>query len=281
MKSDSTNLDKYIKESTLNISARRLLSTVKESFVLDEQLRSLSLLDDDYKDPFICIEWKNVRELISEQCFYNKKLFDRLSFLLTKSEEKPEQSKTYTESYSLTVKFKDPSENIVFASQVECIKLSATRDKMPYRVSEIKTLPAEKEGVGGASYKNIKYQCWEYIDNSVIKKILKGKLDQQLDYDQKISCSQIIAMIVCESSRNPTSYITAPMTLELIDYWLNNSIILMPKIKALFDSEVSDKIPVEAKNQEKSYIEEDKEESEHPIEYVFLKSLILKQNYKI
>lgn len=157
--------------------------------------------------------------------------------MLSKSEEKSGKQKTYTESYSITAKFITSSNDTVFASQVECVKLSATESKKPYRISEIKTLPAEKEGVGGASYKNIKYQCWEYVDNSILKMILKGNLSKSLDYDECISCSQIIAMLICESSRNPASYFTAPMVLDLIEYWINNYKSLITDMERLFNIE--------------------------------------------
>jgi hypothetical protein len=185
--------DEYILSSQINLAARRLLNIVVTLKPLDEKIEDLSLKDKDvYKKNYFCIKYPNATTLISEQYKINLQLSKRLDFLLSKSEEKKFQQKTYTESYSITAKFINSFDDTVFASQIECVKLSATESKKPYRISEIKTLPAEKEGIGGASYKNIKYQCWEYVDNSILKKILKGNLSTSLDYDECISCSQII-----------------------------------------------------------------------------------------
>lgn len=230
--------DKYILSSKINLAARYLLNIAIKSEPLNKTIDNLST-NDSYTEPQICIKYSNTLTLISEQYKINLQLFKRLNFLLSKSEEKNHEQKTYTESYSITAKFVTTHDNIIFASQVECIKLSATENKNPYRVSEIKTLPAEKEGIGGASYKNIKYQCWEYIDNNILKAVLKGNLSKPLEYDECISCSQIIAMLLCETSRNPVSYITAPMVLDLIQYWITNYKNLIPKIEKLFKLQYS------------------------------------------
>jgi len=242
MKNTVSKNNDYILSSQINLAARRLLYIAVNSEQVEKQLIGLSLGSSDkdvYKDPQLCIRYSNALTMISEQYKINLHLSERLRFLLSKSEEKSGQQKTYTESYSITAKLITSSSDTVFASQVECVKLSATENKNPYRVSEIKTLPAEKEGVGGASYKNIKYQCWEYINNSILKRILKEDLPESLNYDECISCSQVISMLICESSRNPSSYFTAPMVLDLIEYWINNYKDLIPKIEKLFKLQYS------------------------------------------
>ena len=135
--------------SQINLAARRLLDIAVsfEPEPLDKKIEDLSL-KDVYKEPNLCIRYSNAITLISEQYKINLQLSERLGFLLSKSEEKSGKQKTYTESYSITSKFITFSNDTVFASQVECVKLSATESKKPYRISEIKTLPAEKEGGG-------------------------------------------------------------------------------------------------------------------------------------
>ena len=238
MKSENTEANKYILSSKINLAARRLLNVAKNSQQLEEGLKKMTLssVEDAYINPQVCIHYSNSGILILEQNKVNLQLYARLKFLLSKSEQKHGQQKTYTESYSVTAEFLSEGK-AVFSSQIECIKLSATEHKKPYRVSEIKTLPAEKEGIGGASYENIKYQCWEYIDNNVLKMVFKGNLSKNLSYDKCISCSQIIAMLICESSRNPSSYFTAPMVLDLIEYWINNHQRLILDMERLFSIE--------------------------------------------
>lgn len=75
-------------------------------------------------------------------------------------------------------------------------------------VSKIETLP---------SYEKIDFSCWNGITNKRIKELLKGS-DISND-EEGIALSQTLSLFLCEASRNPVSFITAPMCFELSEYW--------------------------------------------------------------
>lgn len=63
----------------------------------------------------------------------------------------------------------------------------------------------------------MEFNCWSVLDNNKIQTIFKGKEDTFISYKEKYALSQVISLFACESSRNPTTYITAPMILELAE----------------------------------------------------------------
>ena len=116
--------DEYILSSQINLAARRLLNIAVNSEQVKEKLEGLNLSSSDkdvYIEPYFCIRYSNALTMILEQYKINLHLSKRLGFLLSKSEEKSGNQKTYTESYSITAKFITSLSDTVFASQVECV----------------------------------------------------------------------------------------------------------------------------------------------------------------
>jgi len=96
-----------------------------------------------------------------------------------------------------------------FTSSNENIKLTTKpNDIYGYRLSKIGTL---------TTYENMEYICWDSLSNNErLCEILKGT--SQVSSDQEAyACSQILSLFTCETSRNPSCFITAPMTLELAE----------------------------------------------------------------
>lgn len=80
-----------------------------------------------------------------------------------------------------------------------------------------------------SSYAQIDFDCFDTLNNNSIKYILtNGQYDKKIVVDNEISykMSQMVSLFLCETSRNPASFITIPMILELSEwiYNLNKSI---------------------------------------------------------
>lgn len=136
----------------------------------------------------------------------NQQLIDiSLCHYLEEIYEKAKVDNTiYTTSFSLSYKFPN------FISNTENIVLNTSTSQKPYRIAEVKTLGA---------YTNMEYNCWNNIDNNKIKLLFKGQYNKDLSDKEDYAFSQIISLFTCEASRNPTTYITAPMVLELAEYF--------------------------------------------------------------
>ena len=80
-----------------------------------------------------------------------------------------------------------------------------------------------------SSYAQIDFDCFDTLNNNSIKYILTiGRCGTEIVVDNEISykMSQMVSLFLCETSRNPASFITIPMILELSEwiYDLNKSI---------------------------------------------------------
>jgi len=147
----------------------------------------------------INIECASIKELIKQQKTVNKSLKLELE---RQQELSDEYDKKYSSSYSVSFKFESFSTN----SENHLIN-TRSGDTHGYRLSKIGTL---------GTYENIQYTCWDGIDITKLKKVLKGK-DAEIDEQEALSLSQIVSLFVCESSRNPSTFLTAPMCLELAE----------------------------------------------------------------
>lgn len=108
----------------------------------------------------------------------------------------------YSTSFSISYKFP------TFISNIENVVLNTSTSNKPYRISEVKTLGA---------YTNMEYSCWNVLSNKKIQSIFKGQYSEYTSYEESHAFAQVISLFACESSRNPTTYITAPMVLELAE----------------------------------------------------------------
>jgi hypothetical protein len=63
----------------------------------------------------------------------------------------------------------------------------------------------------------MEYICWDSLSNNErLCEILKGTI-QVNSHKEAYACSQILSLFTCETSRNPSCFITAPLTLELAE----------------------------------------------------------------
>lgn len=108
----------------------------------------------------------------------------------------------YSASFSISYKFP------TFISNIENVILNTSTTDKPYRTSENKTLNA---------YSNMEYICWNSIDNKKIQLTFHGKYYDKLSNKEEYAFTQVISLFATEASRNPTTYITAPMVLELAE----------------------------------------------------------------
>ena len=217
---------KYFKQSTIARLGRKIYNYNKDK---DFDEFSSKYIDCDDQLTILSrnieVSCKNVKDMIKYQKYIDIMLLEHLTFMEEKIELIEEEhilnyfkyEKPYIQSFAVSYKFINDIKPR-FITNIENIKLSTSTSENPYRVSEIKTLDSKSNKPMVSSYKEIDYSCWNYIDNNTLKSELKGTGIYMLSYDQKIACEQIIGMLACESSRNPTTYITAPMILELIDY---------------------------------------------------------------
>jgi hypothetical protein len=144
------------------------------------------------------IKCSSIKDMIRNQRLIDISLCNHLK---TMEEHAKKDDFIYKDSFSISYKFPN------FISNIEIITLNTSTSGKPYRMSEIKTLGA---------YSNMEYNCWDVLDNNKIQTIFKGK-KEVISYKEKYALSQVISLFACESSRNPTTYITAPMVLELAE----------------------------------------------------------------
>lgn len=147
------------------------------------------------------VECTSIKDMIKYQKLIDISLFYYLE-KITKDSNK--DNCIYTASFSISYKFQN------FISNTENVVLNTSTSEKPYRISEVKTLGA---------YTNMEYSCWNSVDNTKIKSLFKGQYNHYLSSKEEHAFAQIISLFGCESSRNPTTYITAPMVLELADYF--------------------------------------------------------------
>jgi len=72
-----------------------------------------------------------------------------------------------------------------------------------------------------SSYAQIDFDCFNTLDNESIKYILtNGRSGTKIEVNNEVSCmmSQMVSLFLCETSRNPASFITIPMCLELGEF---------------------------------------------------------------
>lgn len=169
----------------------------------DEDLENI--FRDNDEDNFasvnrnINIECSSIKKLIKQQKIVNESLKLELG---RQQELSDEHDKKYSSSYSVSFKF----EGFSTSSENHLIN-TRSGDTHGYRLAKIGTL---------GTYENIQYTCWDGIDIANLKKALKGE-DIKIDEQEALSLSQIVSLFVCESSRNPSTFLTAPMCLELAE----------------------------------------------------------------
>lgn len=66
------------------------------------------------------------------------------------------------------------------------------------------------------TYSSMDFTCFDAINNTSMKSIFIGQ-NQNVDDVVSVHLSQIISIFFCESSRNPSAFLTIPMCLELAD----------------------------------------------------------------
>ena len=70
-----------------------------------------------------------------------------------------------------------------------------------------------------SSYAQIDFNCFDTFSNTQIKNILiDGEEEDTLDNVGSLKFSQMLSLFLCETSRNPTSFFTIPMCLELSEW---------------------------------------------------------------
>jgi hypothetical protein len=121
----------------------------------------------------------------------------------------------YSASFSISYKFPK------FISNIENVILNTSTTDKPYRTSENKTLNA---------YSNMEYICWNSIDNKKLQLTFHGEYFDKLSNKEEYAFTQVISLFATEASRNPTTYVTAPMVLELAE-------VKASKIETLIDGE--------------------------------------------
>ena len=89
-----------------------------------------------------------------------------------------------------------------------------------------------------SSYAQIDFECFDALDNSSIKYILtNGKSGTEIEFNNEISrqMSQMVSLFLCETSRNPASFLTIPMILEISEWFfiLSKSITDEDQTKAI------------------------------------------------
>jgi len=147
----------------------------------------------------INIECASIKELIKQQKIVNESLKLELE---RQQELSDEFNKKYSSSYSVSFKFSNFSTN----SENSLIN-TRSGDTHGYRLAKIGSL---------GTYENIQYTCWDGIDILNLKEVLKVE-DIEVGEQEALALSQIVSLFVCESSRNPSTFLTAPMCLELAE----------------------------------------------------------------
>lgn len=200
----------------------------------------------------------------------------------------------YSASFSISYKFPN------FISNIESIILGTSTTDKPYRTSENKTLNA---------YSNMEYTCWNSIDNKKIQFIFHGKYLDNLSNKEEHAFTQVISLFATEASRNPTTYITAPMVLELAEnfyYSLDGQVerensrenqkILLSKLCSKYNNEYlptlqklkqqcktekeyNDKFAKLQNSEEIIYLEKEINRSSNIIEMLNSKALIIKDYF--
>lgn len=72
-----------------------------------------------------------------------------------------------------------------------------------------------------SSYSQIDFSCFDTFDNNQIKSILINTKEVNIDSPESLKLSQMISLFLCETSRNPASFFTIPMCLELGEWAFN------------------------------------------------------------
>lgn len=166
----------------------------------------------------INIKCASIKGLIKQQKIVDESLKLELE---TQKELSDLHEKKYSSAYSVSFQFKSFSTN----SENHLLN-TRPNDDHGYRLSKIGTL---------GSYESIQYTCWDAIDNEKLIKILNNKR-VKVDEEEALALSQIVSLFVCESSRNPSAFLTAPMSLELAENEFNNKTTeLEQKVKSLRD----------------------------------------------
>ena len=99
-----------------------------------------------------------------------------------------------------------------FISNIESVVLNTSSTEKPYRSSKVATLSA---------YINMEHTCWNNINKQDIKQCFYGKTIKN-SIEKEYAFSQIISLFTCEGSRNPTTFLTAPMVFELAEHFYQN-----------------------------------------------------------
>lgn len=145
------------------------------------------------------IQCVSIKDMIKHQRLIDQSLI----FYLKKMDKEAKTSECiYNASFSISYKF------LTFISNIESVALNTSTSDKPYRISEVKTLGA---------YTNMEYSCWNVLNNKKIQSVFKGQYNEHTSYEENYAFSQVVSLFACESSRNPTTYITAPMVLEVAE----------------------------------------------------------------
>lgn len=152
------------------------------------------------------IQCISIKDMIKHQKLVDQSL---MLYLEKMNKEAKNSECVYNASFSVSYKFP------TFISNIESVVLNTSTSDKPYRISEVKTLGA---------YSNMEYSCWNVLNNKKIQTVFKGQYNKYSSYEENYAFSQVISLFACESSRNPTTYITAPMVLELAEHFYNNEL---------------------------------------------------------
>ena len=136
----------------------------------------------------INIECASIKELIKQQKIVDKSLKLELE---RQQELSDEHDKKYSSSYSESFKY----EGYTTSSENNLIN-TRSGDTHGYRLAKIGTL---------GTYENNQYTCWDGIDITKLKQALKGEVE--IDEQEALALSQIVSLFVCESSRNPSTFL--------------------------------------------------------------------------
>lgn len=206
------------------------------------------------------IKCSSIKDMIKNQRLIDISLCNHLERM---EQQAKKDNFIYKDSFSISYKFPN------FISNIESVTLNTSTSDKPYRISEIKTLGA---------YSNMEFNCWSVLDNNKIQTIFKGESKIHISYKEKYALSQVISLFACESSRNPTTYITAPMVLELAEYFYHGERreerkeLFLKLSHQLAENEYSESDVIEMKNELNHCLEE--------IEILKEKSLTIKMCFE-
>jgi len=118
------------------------------------------------------------------------------------------------------------------------------------------------------------FSCWSNINNERIQNILGGRQQIKSD-DESIVLAQTVSLFLCESSRNPSSFLTAPMCLELSEHLFNNpkyinDILSVDSSEKYYKAKKINSTSEEIKKIEEEYKKINKESKAEILKYIML-----------